>query len=502
MHNIGEESLTLNQFYEIVANKQKIQLDDSAIERINKSRAVVEKMLNEKRVAYGVTTGFGSLKDKVISDDNLEKLQYNLIISHAVGRGNPVSHEIVRGMFLLRLTCIANGNSGVRLEIAAKLVEALNKNYIPLIPEQGTVGASGDIAPLSHLILGLLGEGQAYDFDAKSYVDAKIVMKKLNIEPVELKAKEGLALINGTQFITAITAIATYHSLRIMKLANIIASCSIEALHGTLNAFDERIHLVRPHPGQIKVAEEIRNYLSPNGIRSESNVTHTEGKIQDAYSLRCIPQIHGPAYDLINFIKGIIETEMNCSNDNPLVFENEIISGGNFHAQFPSMCADQISYAMALLCNNSERRLERMVNNGLNKFMPSFLVDESGLNSGFMIIQYAAAGITAENRALTNPASIHSIPTCEGTEDIVSMGGYSARKASQSVENTYKVLTLELFTALQALEYTQERPAEKVFQLKDYVRNTLNIPRIKKDIYMKSHIDKLEEFVKSDMLTS
>lgn len=499
IYSIGEGPLKLKQYYDIAVNKQKVSLHDSAIERINKSRMVVDKKLNDKKVVYGINTGFGSLKDKLISEDNIEKLQYNLIVSCAIGRGKPVGHEIVRGMFLLRLVCIVNGNSGVRLEIAEKIVEALNKNYIPLVPEQGTVGASGDLTPLSHLILGLLGEGEAYDFETQSYVSAKIVMKKLNIEPIVLKAKEGLALSNGTQFITAITALATYNAKRIIKLANLIASCSIEALHGTLNAFDERIHLARKQPGQIKVAEDIRNYLAPNGIRSESNIVHTEGKIQDAYSLRCIPQVHGPAYDSIDFANKIIINEMNSSNDNPLVFDDDIISGGNFHAQSPSMAADQIAYAMSILCNISERRIERMEDNALNKFMPSFLVDEPGLNSGLMMIQYGAAGITAENRTLSAAASVHSIPTCGGTEDIVSMGGYSARKAMQSVENTYRVLTLELFTALQALEYTTEKPADKIAKIKDYVRNTLNIPRITEDTYMKPYVDKLEDYVKYDM---
>ena len=497
---VDNNKLTLTNFYNIALNNYTVKLGDNAINRINKSRETVEKLLKENKVAYGITTGFGSLKDKVISNDNLEKLQHNLIESHSVGVGDPIPHHIVRGMFLLRLTCISNGNSGVRLLLANKLVEALNKNYIPLVPEQGTVGASGDLAPLSHLILGLLGKGKAYDFDTKTYVNADIVMKKLDIQPITLHAKEGLALNNGTQFITSWTANATYNAIRIIKLANLIAACSIEALHGTLNAFDERIHNSRPHQGQIEVAKEIRNYLSPNNIKSESNNLHAKNKIQDAYSLRCIPQIHGVSYDMIKFIEKIIETEMNCSNDNPLVFDDDIISGGNFHAQYPAMCADQLAYAMTLLCNNSERRLERLVNTSLNKFMPSFLVDDPGLNSGFMIVQYASAGITAENRTLAAPGSIHSIPTCEGAEDIVSMGGWPARKANQVIENTYRVLALELFTAIQALEYTQEKPAEYINSIKKYVREELHVPRIMNDTYMKDYIDIVIDWLHNDKI--
>lgn len=490
--------LKLNDLYDICILHKKVRLDEISIEKIKKSRHTVDTIISNKKIVYGLSTGFGSLKNIAIDFDKLSILQNNLIISHSVGFGEAIPVEMVRAMFLLRLNCIAQGHSGVSIETANKLVEALNKNFIPLVPEQGTVGASGDLAPLSHLILGLLGLGKALDPDTKQYIDSKIVLSKLNIEPLILHAKEGLALNNGTQFTTSWTSISTYHSLRLIKIANIIAATSLEALHGTITAFDDRIHQSRHHSGQIEVAKQIRHILAPDGVCSEIGVTYPT--TQDAYSLRCIPQIHGPALDLINFVKGIIENEMNSANDNPLIFDGDVISGGNFHAQYIGMCADQLAYALTLLCNNSERRLERMVNRDLNKFMPSMLIEDAGLNSGLMIVQYAAAGITAENRTLCSPGSIHSIPTSEGAEDIVSMSGWPARKAYQTVGNTYKILALELFTAIQALEYTKEKPAESIYKLKNYIRNTLGVPKIEKDCYMKEYIDKIINFLYTDSI--
>ena len=487
------DKITLDDFYKIVVEKENVELSDEAIDRIKKSRLVVDDIIKGDRVIYGVNSGFGSLKDKKINKEDLELLQLNLIRSHAVGIGDPSSIEVVRGMLLLRLVCICNGNSGVRLVIAEKLVEALNKNYIPLVPQQGTVGASGDLAPLSHMVLGLLGEGKA--FDGEKYVDAKVVMKKLDIEPIKLQAKEGLALNNGTQFICANLALACYHSERIMKLCNIIASFTVEVLHGTLNAFDDRIHKAKGHLGQIICAREILKYLLP---KSESCKKYSETKVQDAYSLRCIPQIHGISYDIIMEVKKIVENEMNSSNDNPLIFDNDIISGGNFHGCYVSIAADQLCIAMSNLCNISERRLDRILNKDSNGFMPSFLSRNAGLNSGLMITQYASAGITAENRQLANPSSIHNIPTCENYEDVVSMGGHSSRKAYTSVMNTYKVLVYELYAAYQAKPFTKERMAEKIEELVKTIEKNVKISHLNDDFYMKDEIDGLLEFIKKN----
>lgn len=487
MFTIGETELTIEDFYDVAVNKRPVCLSPESILRIGDSRNTVDAIIAEGRVVYGINTGFGSLCNKLIPEANLEILQSNLIKSHALGCGDACPEYVVRGMLLLRLVCICKGHSGVRIETANKLVECINANYIPFVPKLGTVGASGDLAPLSHLTLGLMGEGLAYDVETNSYIKAYLVMKKLGIEPITLSAKEGLALNNGTQFITSYTAMATYHAIKILDIANLIAAFSLESLHGTHKAFDARIHDAKPHTGQIHVANQIRKYLLDNGLPSEINQTHTKDKVQDAYSLRCIPQIHGAAYDQIKFVQNIVITEMNSANDNPLIFGPDVISGGNFHGMYIGMAADNLAIAMSYLCNISERRLERLVNPALNNFLPSFLVGDAGLNSGLMITQYASAGITAENRQLANPSSVHNIPTCQGTEDIVSMAGHSSRKALDSVENTYKVLTYELLAGYQALTFTAEKPHSHLYKLFCYLES--NLPKITDDSFMKDHFD-------------
>jgi histidine ammonia-lyase len=494
---VGERDLTIDDFYNVTVNRYQVKISEKSVEKIIQSRNTINKIMEEGAIVYGINTGFGSLSNKIISNADLDLLQYNLIVSHAVGCGDPAPHYIVRGMLLLRLTCICKGHSGVRIEVANKLVEALNKNYIPFVPKLGTVGASGDLAPLSHLILGLMGQGLAYCFKTNNYVSANEVMTDLSIEPLVLKAKEGLALNNGLQFITSYTALATYHANRLLNIANLVSALSLEALHGTHKAFDERIHMAKPHRGQIHVAHQLRQYLCPNGI-SEINQTYNKDKVQDAYSLRCIPQVHGASYDQIKFVEQIVTTEMNSANDNPLIFDNDVISGGNFHGQVISMAADNLALAMSYLCNISERRLDRMLNPALNKFLPSFLTEDVGLNSGLMILQYSSAAITAENRQLACPSSVHNIPTCQGCEDIISMGGQASRKAYDSVMNTYYVLAYELLTAWKAFCYTKEKPHEKLCNLLKYLKT--NLPEIKNDTYMKNHFDFILNMLKDDAL--
>jgi len=492
---IGDNKLKLNDFINITINNQQVSISNDIKEKIIHSRQVIDNFIENKEVRYGITTGFGVLKNKIIDSDKIVQLQHNLIRSHAVGIGEPSPIYVVRGMFLLRLTCICQGHSGIRLEVVNKLIEALNKNFIPLVPSQGTVGASGDLAPLSHLILGLLGEGLAYDFESRTYIDAKLMLDKLNMEPITLEAKEGLALNNGTQFCTSWTAFVTYHSIRIIKLSNFIASLTIEALRCTSKAFEPKIHELRGHSGQIKVAKEIFNYITENGEQSERGQKYSK-HVQDAYSIRCIPQVHGPVQDIIERALETIEIEMNSVNDNPLIINNDIISGGNFHAQYIGMIADQLSYGMSLLCNISERRLERLINPDLNGFLPKFLIENSGLNSGLMIVQYCSAGITAENRHLANPASLDNIPTCHGLEDVVSMAGWSARKAMMSVENTYKVLSYELFTACQGLDFTTEKTTPILENIHSYIRQY--VPFIKEDCYYKDYIDIINDILHKD----
>lgn len=496
---IGDKPVTINDCVNVAENMYQVQISPTAVERINKARKFVDKLVEENQIVYGLTTGFGSLNNKYIAQEDIILLQQNLIRSHAVGIGKPINNHLVRCMLFIRLICICNGNSGVRIEVANKIIEALNKNFIPMIPKKGTVGASGDLAPLSHMILGLMGEGKAYDHATLTYINAIDVMNKLDMQPIVLSHKEGLALNNGIQFITSHAVFAHYNGLKVFNASNMIASMTIEALHGTHKAFDPLIHAAKPHSGQIFVANQISSYLLENGKPSEISKAHSENKVQDSYDLRCIPQVHGPVYDLLMFTKNIIETEINSSNDNPLIFAdaNCVLSGGNFHGMYIGMVTDQIAYAMTLLCNISERRLDRLMNPDLNKFLPEFLINKPGLNSGYMITQYAAAGITAENRQLANPASIHNIPTCNGFESIVSMAGWSARKAIKVINNTFEVLALELFAGCQALDFTKEKTTSKLQQIHHHIRKN-HVPHIDSDVYLKDYIDIIIKMLKGD----
>ena len=503
---VGDKNLSIRDCVDVAQNMCIVKLSEAAITRITKARDVVDLLIKDNEVVYGLTTGFGSLSTKYIPQDQTVQLQKNLIRSHAIGLGKPIKKKFVRCMFLLRLKCICNGNSGVRSEVALKIVEALNKNFIPFVPEKGTVGASGDLAPLSHLFLGLMGEGLAFDNETNEYINSADVMKKLDMTPIILREKEGLALNNGTQFITSHAIFAIHNAFVAFNQSNMIASMTIEALHGTHKAFNELIHLAKPHTGQIYVAKEINKFILENNAPSEINNTHAVKKVQDGYDLRCIPQIHGTVFDLLTFNKNIIETELNGSNDNPLIFPDEnkgssniaekVISGGNFHGMYMGMATDQIAYAMAILCNISERRTDRLLNPALNGFLPEFLVENPGLNSGFMIFQYASAGNTSENRQLANPASVGNIPTCNGCESVVSMSGWASRKAVQAVNNTFEVLGIELMCACQALDFTKEKTTSKLQEIHSHIRN--HVPHIQSDEYMKPYLDTIIRMLKNN----
>lgn len=488
---IGDNPLTLTDFNNIVCHKYKIKLSLDAEKRINEARKVIEDKIEKNEIVYGVNTGFGSLKDVIIDKKDLCTLQYNLIRSHAVGIGDPIPEQQVRGMMLLRITCFCNGNSGIKLENVQKIVDALNANFLMKVPCQGTVGASGDLAQLSHMTLGLLGEGLALDPGSNEFIDAAIVLKKLKLTPLVLGAKEGLALNNGVQYITTILALACIKAQNIMRVCNLAAAFSVEALHGTTKAFHPLIHQARPHQGQIDVASSLIEYI--NSSESEIQKKYTQNKVQDAYSLRCIPQVHGPAYHYIRDICKTVEIEMNSSNDNPLIFPNEnlILSGGNFHGMPIAMAADVLSLAMATLCNISERRTDRLINSYSNGFMPSFLTDNPGINSGLMICQYVAASLASENRHLALNNCQNSIPTCEGVEDHVSMGGWSSRKALMAVDNTYKVISYELYTACQAFKYTKEKPSSKLSELFEF----LNVKPVNNDTYMQTDIERIYSLI-------
>jgi len=495
------DSLSLEDVDVVMSRKQPfvVSMDADAHLRILESYTFIQNAAKSGKVIYGVTTGFGSLNNQVIAPADTALLQLNLIRSHAIGTGPAVAPPIVRGMLLLRLNCIAKGCSGVSLATVDTLIAALNNDVLPEVPEQGSVGASGDLCPLSHLMLGLIGEGRVLNPSSGRFEDAASVLQQFGIKPLVLGAKEGLALNNGTQFITSYLAQAYILASRVLEAGTIASALTLEMLHGTARAFDERISAVRPHSGQIAIAKQLREYLSPQSQIAKELVKN----VQEAYSLRCIPQIHGTVLDLLQQAQTILNVEINSANDNPLIFGNEVLSGGNFHGQYPALASDLIAIAMSTLANVSERRLERLVNGNINidkgqakKHIPSFLVDNAGLNSGLMILQYQAAALAAENRHLAAPASVHTIPTCENQEDVVSMGGWSARKALQSSKNCARVVAAELYAGAMASHYTEQKTTEFLQQ----IIGKINPVRMTVDRYFKPEVDAVVHLVEDGQL--
>lgn len=487
-------SLTIEDVANVSRNDYEVQLSDDAIDNVIKSREIVEKYVNEEKVVYGITTGFGKFSDVVISKDEAKTLQRNLIISHSCGVGEPLDEEIVRGIMLLRANALAKGYSGIRLETLNTLIEMINKGVHPVVPEKGSLGASGDLAPLSHMVLVMLGEGEA--FYKGTRMPGKEAMALANIPTIELTSKEGLALINGTQVMTAIGALAVYDAINLSKIADITAALTVEALYGIVTAYDENVHQVRPHIGQINTA---RNLLK---VLQDSNMTTEQGdvRVQDAYVLRCLPQIHGASKDAIEYVREKIEIEINSATDNPLIFrhEDKVISGGNFHGQPMALSFDFLGIALAELANVSERRLERLVNPALSG-LPAFLVEKGGLNSGFMIVQYSAASLVSENKVLAHPASVDSIPSSANQEDHVSMGTIAARKARAILDNTRKVLAMELLGACQAIDLRENKGLGKGTKIAyELVRK--EISRLEDDRIMYKDINKCETLLKSNII--
>lgn len=446
---IDGNSLTIEDVVQVARHGAKVAISEEAKVKMQKSRDFIDKCIEEGQVIYGVNTGYGKFSDVAISADQLEELQRNLIYADAVGIGRHFDTEIVRVMMLLRANAVAKGFSGVFIETAQTLVDMLNKNVHPLVREKGSVGSSGDLCPLAHMVLVMMGEGEA-EYQGIN-MTGKEAMEKAGIKPVVLKAKEGLALINGTQAMMGNAALAVHDAEVIMKSADIISALTVEALEGIVDAYDERVHLARPHKGQVSVA---KNMLQ---IMANSKLTTRQGekRVQDAYTLRCIPQIHGASRPAIEYVKGVIETEINSATDNPLIFPDEnaaIISGGNFHGQPVAIAMDTLGIAMAEYANVSERRIERLVNPQLSE-LPGFLVKEGGLNCGFMVPQYAAAAVVSENKILAHPASVDSIPTSANQEDHVSMGTIAARKAREIIKHVQYVLGVELICAAQAVDF-------------------------------------------------
>ncbi len=448
MIRIDGNTLNLQRFIDIAVHRKPVTLAEEAKGKIQESRDLVERYVNEERVAYGITTGFGKFSDVAISKEETEELQRNLIISHSCGVGNPFSEEEARGIMLLRANALAKGYSGVRIKTIETLIDMLNKRVHPIIPEKGSLGASGDLAPLSHMVLVMIGEGEAI-YEGKR-MTGKEAMDQAGIETITLTSKEGLGLINGTQAMTSVGALALHKAIVLAKMSDISSALTIEALNGITDAFDPKLHAVRPHSGQINTAANLLRLLDSSKFTTKQG----EVRVQDAYSLRCIPQIHGATKDTLRYVLEKVEIEMNSVTDNPVIFteEDHVISGGNFHGQPMALTFDYLGIAMAEVANASERRIERLVNPQLSG-LPAFLTEKGGLHSGFMIAQYSAAALVSENKVLAHPASVDSIPSSANQEDHVSMGTIAARKARDIVFNSSRVLGIELMSAAQGIEF-------------------------------------------------
>lgn len=476
---IDGRSLTLAQLVAVARGNEKAELTKNACEAVDRARNYVEQKLSEGAVIYGLTTGFGKFADVGISPEETAHLQRNLILSHACAMGEPLPTEAVRAAMLLRCNALSRGNSGIRRGTLQTLLDMLNKGVHPIVPEKGSLGASGDLAPLAHIVLVMLGEGEAeYRGERLSGAEA---MRRAGIPTVELAAKEGLALINGTQIMTGIGSMVAWDGLALLKIADIAAAMTTQAQLGITSAFDEKVHLLRGHPGQMQSAENLRRLLAESGM---SCFARPE-RVQDAYSIRCVPQIHGASRDALSYVVSALERELNAVTDNPLIFpeEDQVISGGNFHGQPMALAFDFLGIALSELANVSERRLERMVNPQLSYGLPAFLTKDGGLNSGLMIVQYAAASMVSENKVLAHPASVDSIPSSANQEDHVSMGTTAARKSRLILDNSRKVLALELMTAAQALWLRGPEglsPATKAV----YDRIRMDVPPVERDVMM------------------
>ena len=491
------EDLSLYDIHIVCCHDVPVALSEEAKERILTSRKTVDDLVAEGKTVYGITTGFGKFSDVCISQDECKLLQKNLIITHAVGAGEPFSREVSRGIMLLRVNNLAKGYSGARLEVVQTLVEMLNRGVTPVIPQKGSLGASGDLAPLSHMVLPMLGLGEA-QYQGKRLPGAE-AMALAGIPTVELVAKEGLALINGTQAMTSTGCLTLFDSLELMEMANIAAALSFEAHQGVVDALDERVHTIRAHWGQLETARMLRKLLE--GSR---NVTRQgQVRVQDRYSLRCTPQVHGASWDALEYVKGRVETEMNSVTDNPIIFSDtrEGISGGNFHGQPMALAFDFLGIALAELADISERRIESLVNPSISG-LPAFLVENGGLNSGFMIVQYTAAALVSENKVLAHPASVDSIPSSGNQEDHVSMGTIAARKAGEIMGNLRRVIAMELMCACQAIDLRSGKDGLGIGTRAAYEAVRSVCPMLKEDRPLYEDINRCESLLQGGVLLS
>lgn len=452
IYYINGENLRLEDLRSILHAEVEVQLAPEAIDKIERSRAYVERIVKEERRVYGITTGFGKFSDTVIAADEVMELQENLIISHACGVGEPFSEAVVRAMMVLRANALSKGFSGIRRSTIEQLLLLLNRGIHPIVPEQGSLGASGDLAPLSHMVLPMLGMGEVM-YKGKR-MPSREALQAEQITPIRLIEKEGLALINGTQAMTGVSGYVWGHIKELILYADLISALSVEALHGIPKAYHPLLHQVRPHPGQLETAKKLLEYLED----SEEVTEPGQIRVQDPYTLRCIPQVHGATKDAFSYFTNVLAIEMNAVTDNPLVFadEDEVISGGNFHGQPVAFAADFMAIALSELANISERRIERLVNPALSG-LPAFLTNYGGLHSGMMIPQYVAAALVSENKVLAHPASVDSIPSSANQEDHVSMGTIGARKLLKIMENVYHVLAIEWLCAAQGVEFGSKK---------------------------------------------
>ena len=489
-YKISPENLKLETIWEIMNKDGKLSLSEESIELITRCRNYLDhKLENNTSPIYGITTGFGSLQNKTISKDQLNKLQENLVMSHACGTGPVVKGEIVRLMLLLKIYALSKGKSGVQVETVQRLIDFFNEGINPVIYEQGSLGASGDLAPLAHLVLPLLGMGEVI-FEGKTY-KAGLILKKFGWKPLELKSKEGLALLNGTQFMSSYGVYIIAMAERLSLFADITSAISLDAYDGRPDPFFESIHSIRPHKGQISTAETIRKILNGSQL-----ISRNKAHVQDPYSFRCIPQVHGASKDAISHAKSVIITEINSVTDNPTIFPDEdlIVSGGNFHGQPLALIFDYLAIALAELGSISERRVYRLIAG--QRDLPEFLVANPGLNSGFMIPQYTAASIVSQNKQLCTPSSVDSIPSSNEQEDHVSMGANGATKLLRVAENLEKIVAIELFTAIQALEF--RRPLRSSEFIEDLIQSyRKSISFITDDKVMYGEIAKSIDFVQS-----
>lgn len=493
MLELRGQRLTLEQIADVAKAREQVTLADDARARCEASRAVVEKIVEENRAVYGVNTGFGKLSDVRIDPTQLRELQLNLVRSHSCGLGSPLSEAESRAMMLLRANVLACGLSGARPVVAETLVAMLERGVTPVIPEKGSVGASGDLAPLAHLALAAIGEGEAFYKDER--LASSEALRRAEIEPLQLQVKEGLALLNGTQAMGAVGALALYRAERVTRLADVAGAMSLEALKGTPVAFDERIHAARPHPGQMEVATHLRELLAGSEIR-ESHLVN-DPRVQDAYSLRCMPQVHGAVRDTLRHARFVVETETGSATDNPLVFADsgDVLSGGNFHGAPLALVFDFAAIAVTDLLSITERRIDRLINPDANENLPAFLTRQPGTSSGFMMLQVTAVALLSEAKIWAHPASVDNVPTDGGKEDHVSMGMTAATKLRSIVENAEAGTAIELITAAEALEYRKPlAPGRGVMAAYDIVRK--HVPLLTADRSMSGDIQKIIEAVR------